>query len=141
MCVCLCVSMSVVVQIIMISLLCSFLSHTSELIRLILIGFTYGSTSHNWPRIRDWARQHNKLFILSVGPGYNDIPVRPWNSVNRRARDNGTYYRRMFEAAAAARPDVISITSFNEWGEVRCCCLAVFVCVLLVALLFIRRWG
>lgn len=40
------------------------------------IGFTYGSTSSNWARIRQWATDNDKLFIASVGPGYDDVPVR-----------------------------------------------------------------
>lgn len=27
-----------------------------------------------------WAEQHHKLFIASVGPGYDDSRIRPWVS-------------------------------------------------------------
>jgi len=80
-------------------------------------GFTYGSTIKNWPKLAEWAQQNNKLYIPSVGPGYVDLRIRPWNSVNTRARENGAYYDREFAAAIAIRPQIISITSFNEWHE------------------------
>ncbi|MGH3000688.1 MAG: hypothetical protein ACRDNM_15435, partial [Gaiellaceae bacterium] len=34
-----------------------------------------------------------------------------------RARDDGTTYDNLWRAAIRARPDGITITSFNEWGE------------------------
>jgi competence/damage-inducible protein CinA-like protein len=80
-------------------------------------GFTYGSTIRNWPKLAEWAQQNDKLFIPSVGPGYIDLRIRPWNNANTRDRQNGAYYDREFAAAIALRPSIISITSFNEWHE------------------------
>jgi glycoprotein endo-alpha-1,2-mannosidase len=80
-------------------------------------GFTYGSTVANWPTLADWARRHDRLFIPSVGPGYEDTRIRPWNGRNSRSRENGAYYDRAFGAALATSPPIISITSFNEWHE------------------------
>ena len=80
-------------------------------------GFTYGSTIGNWPGLAEWTQQNGKLFIPSVGPGYIDLRIRPWNDVNTRDRQNGAYYDREFAAAIAIRPPIISITSFNEWHE------------------------
>ena len=80
-------------------------------------GFTFGSTINNWPKLAEWAQQNDKLFIPSVGPGYVDLRIRPWNDVNTRDRQNGAYYDREFAAAIAVRPPIISITSFNEWHE------------------------
>ena len=80
-------------------------------------GFTYGSTIGNWPGLAEWAQQNDKLFIPSVGPGYIDLRIRPWNDVNTRDRQNGDYFDREFAAAIAVRPPIISITSFNEWHE------------------------
>ena len=80
-------------------------------------GFTYGSTINNWPKLAEWAQQNDKLFIPSVGPGYVDLRIRPWNDVNTRDRQNGAYYDREFAAAIAVQPPIISITSFNEWHE------------------------
>lgn len=53
----------------------------------------------------------------SVGPGYDDVPVRPWNAASTRDRQHGAYFERGFAAAVESRADMISITSFNEWHE------------------------
>ena len=79
--------------------------------------FTYGSTPANWPTLAEWARGSGKLFIPCVGPGYDDTRIRPWNAENTRPREGGAYYDRAFEAAIDAGPDLIGITSFNEWHE------------------------
>ena len=52
-----------------------------------------------------------------MGPGYDDTRIRPWNAHNTKLREAGRYYDRMWEAAVQADADVVSITSFNEWGE------------------------
>jgi glycoprotein endo-alpha-1,2-mannosidase len=80
-------------------------------------GFTYGSTLSNWKQLSEWARAHNKLFIPCVAPGYIDTRIRPWNGQNTRDRQGGKYYDRTFQAAIDARPDLVGITSFNEWHE------------------------
>lgn len=80
-------------------------------------GFVYGSTTKNWPYLAKWAKQHNKLFIPSVGPGYADDRIRPWNKKNFRAREAGKYYDAMFKKAIAVAPTFIGVTSFNEWHE------------------------
>uniref|UniRef100_A0A0M3K5H2 Glycoprotein endo-alpha-1,2-mannosidase n=1 Tax=Anisakis simplex TaxID=6269 RepID=A0A0M3K5H2_ANISI len=80
-------------------------------------GFSYGSTPANWPSITTYCRKNKMLFVPSVGPGYDDIRVRPWNGQNTKNRNDGEYYSRMFKMAHTARPDILSITSFNEWHE------------------------
>lgn len=80
-------------------------------------GFTYGSTTANWRDLGVWARRHDLLFIPCVGPGYLDLRVRPWNRANVRDRENGRYYDHMFRSAIASGPDIIGLTSFNEWHE------------------------
>mmetsp|Transcript_3482 Transcript_3482/g.10757 ORF Transcript_3482/g.10757 Transcript_3482/m.10757 type:complete len:363 (-) Transcript_3482:196-1284(-) len=80
-------------------------------------GFTYGSTRRNWPHLVQWARAEDKLVSLSVGPGYDDTKIRPWNAVAARDRRAGDYFRDALRDAMAAHPDIISVTSFNEWGE------------------------
>ena len=80
-------------------------------------GFTYGSTPSNWAELARWAKSNNLLFIPSVGPGYVDTRIRPWNDANTRSREDGAYYDRMFEAALEAKAPLVSITSFNEWHE------------------------
>ena len=79
--------------------------------------FTYGSTSRHWQRIQEHARSKDRLFIPSVGPGYIDDRVRPWNSINTKPRKNGAYYSKQFLAAIESKAQVISVTSFNEWHE------------------------
>ncbi|VDN50349.1 unnamed protein product, partial [Dracunculus medinensis] len=80
-------------------------------------GFTFGSTATNWPSLNVFCRKKNLIFIPSVGPGYDDRRVRPWNSQNTRSRLNGHYYSKMFKMAYNSGADIISITSFNEWHE------------------------
>lgn len=80
--------------------------------------FTYGSNSAHWRDLFTFAAANGLLFIPSVGPGYEDTRVRPWNAVNSKDREGGTYYDRMFDAALhSAQATLISITSFNEWHE------------------------
>ena len=80
-------------------------------------GFTYGSTPANWGYMQAWALQQHKLFIPSVGPGYNDNRIRPWNKANTKSRQQGRYYDEMFAAALKAKLKMVGITSFNEWHE------------------------
>lgn len=81
------------------------------------VGFSYGSTPDNWRGMCSFARQRGLACSLSVGPGYNDSLIRPWNSHNEKARQGGRYYDAMWAEALRAGPEVVSITSWNEWGE------------------------
>merc|ERR1711879_955497 len=74
-------------------------------------GFVYGSSSRNWPVMASLAAQHGTFFVPSVGPGYDDNKVRPWNSHNTKAREEGRYFDRMFAAASKVQPTIISLTS------------------------------
>lgn len=81
-------------------------------------GFSFGSQPLNWKSLAEFADSNKGLFIPSVGPGYDDERVRPWNARNSKHRgQNGEYYSNMFKAALHVQPPIISITSFNEWGE------------------------
>ena len=79
-------------------------------------GFTEASTPSRWSAI---ANECQPLpFIPSVGPGYIDTNVRPWNGETTRLRNNGNYYRDSFRSLPAMRNEtIVTITSFNEWGE------------------------
>ena len=79
--------------------------------------FTYGSAPQNWKLLKQIAIDSNLLFIPSVGPGYIDTAVRPWNGANTQDRRNGDYYQENFLEAIKVGADVISITSYNEWHE------------------------
>ncbi|KAK3925726.1 Glycoprotein endo-alpha-1,2-mannosidase [Frankliniella fusca] len=80
-------------------------------------GFTYGSTWKNWRSLSKFAHQNGLIFIPSVGPGYIDTQVRPWNNVNARHRRHGKYYEVAWRSALSAPANFVSITSFNEWHE------------------------
>lgn len=80
-------------------------------------GFVYGSTPSNWPEMAEFARQHQLISIPCVGPGYIDTRIRPWNAENTKSRENGEYYEKMFASAMTNHPEIIGITSFNEWHE------------------------
>ncbi|XP_066280514.1 glycoprotein endo-alpha-1,2-mannosidase-like [Branchiostoma lanceolatum] len=80
-------------------------------------GFTYGSSFSNWKTLKQFANQNKMMFVPSIGPGYVDTRVRPWNGRNTRKRLNGKYYNDAFQAAFDVTPEIISVTSFNEWHE------------------------
>ena len=81
-------------------------------------GFSFGSTFTNWDTISKFVTKNNLIFIPSFGPGYNDLQVRPWNKVTTRDRRNGSYYQEGFKNGVKyTRSGILSITSFNEWGE------------------------
>ncbi|XP_034092540.1 glycoprotein endo-alpha-1,2-mannosidase-like protein [Gymnodraco acuticeps] len=80
-------------------------------------GFSFGSSHQNWKAIKNFCDGNNLLFIPSVGPGYVDTAVRPWNNHNTRNRVNGRYYDTSLQAALSVRPEIVTITSFNQWHE------------------------
>ncbi len=69
-------------------------------------------------RVRDYESQNqtDRLWVATAMPGYNDtrLPRADTFSVDRR---KGDYYRETWQAAVASTPDMIIITSFNEWLE------------------------
>ncbi|CAG0896258.1 unnamed protein product [Cyprideis torosa] len=79
--------------------------------------FTKASTWSYWKRIGQLLKQRGLMFCPSVGPGYIDTQVRPWNAVNTRERQEGKYLTDAWQKAVESQPDFISITSFNEWHE------------------------
>lgn len=80
-------------------------------------GFSYGASHQNWKVLKAFCEGNNLLFIPGVGPGYIDTSIRPWNNHNTRNRVNGRYYETALQAALNVRPEVVTITSFNEWHE------------------------
>jgi glycoprotein endo-alpha-1,2-mannosidase len=67
--------------------------------------------------IRLCAEAHARGLLCepSVGPGYDG--VRAGELSLSRGRDAGRTYDNLWRAALRARPDGVTITSFNEWGE------------------------
>lgn len=80
-------------------------------------GFSYGSSWKNWKLLSKFAIESGLVFVPSVGPGYIDTQVRPWNGANTRHRRRGSYYEVGWRSAMAANAPLVSITSFNEWHE------------------------
>eukprot|EP00877_Chromochloris_zofingiensis_P009285 jgi/Chrzof1/460/Cz01g16190.t1 len=78
---------------------------------------SYGSNPQNWNTLANWARSQGRLFSVSIGPGYNDTLIRPWNAAATRDRDDSKRYTHSWLQAIASGADIVSITSFNEWGE------------------------
>jgi len=61
------------------------------------------------------ARQLGLLCAPSVGPGFDS--VRATGDRRVLARRDGRRYDHMWQAAVKASPDVVTITSYNEWHE------------------------
>jgi glycoprotein endo-alpha-1,2-mannosidase len=61
------------------------------------------------------AHAAHLLCAPSVGPGYDG--TRAGEAPVRRRRRDGQTYDALWTAALAASPDIVTITSFNEWGE------------------------
>ncbi|KAF5399233.1 hypothetical protein PHET_07314 [Paragonimus heterotremus] len=75
------------------------------------------SDSMNWQLLGLKCRQSHVDFYPSVGPGYDDSAIRPYNTHRSVHRTDGNHYSNMFFDAIRARPAGFGITSFNEWGE------------------------
>lgn len=71
--------------------------------------------------LNDWSKRvrragADKLWVATVMPGYDDTRTARADKF-ARARNNGDFYRTTWNAALATRPDMVVITSFNEWVE------------------------
>ena len=81
--------------------------------------FSYGCTPHNWEYIFKTLQKNKMDFLPSVGPGYEDTAVRPWNRIHKKDRKNGDYYAEYFQKAISLRPKVSqTICSLDEVASV-----------------------
>jgi hypothetical protein len=80
--------------------------------------YTYDFNTYSGSKFIRLCAQAHVLHLVcapSVGPGYNGL--RAGESSGRRNRASGATYDRLWSAALAASPDLVTVTSYNEWGE------------------------
>ncbi|RMF04325.1 MAG: hypothetical protein D6768_03555, partial [Chloroflexi bacterium] len=72
-----------------------------------------------WGQLVRWfAGFYNvdRLWVATAMPGFDERHLGR-ASQNYRPRDNGAFYRQSWQAALDSQPDMLVITSFNEWLE------------------------
>jgi hypothetical protein len=74
---------------------------------------TFGAAK--FARLCQQAHAVHLLCAPSVGPGYDG--TRAGEASPGRGRRNGQTYDNLWSAALQASPDLVTITSYNEWGE------------------------
>jgi glycoprotein endo-alpha-1,2-mannosidase len=79
--------------------------------------YTYDFVNHSGSTFARLCAQAHALHLLcapSVGPGFDG---RRAGEPLDRPRRNGATYDVLWTAALAAKPDIVTVTSYNEWGE------------------------
>lgn len=71
--------------------------------------------------LNDWSKRvrragTDKLWVATVMPGYDDTRTTRSDRFARN-RDDGNFYRATWNAALSSKPDLLIITSWNEWVE------------------------
>lgn len=80
--------------------------------------YTYDVLVHDgrsFGRMCASARQLGLLCAPSIGPGFD--AYRATGDIRRRDRNDGRRYDHMWQSALRATPDIVTITSYNEWHE------------------------
>lgn len=80
--------------------------------------YTYDFMNYGASKFVRLCQEAHAVHLLcgpSVGPGYDG--TRAGESPGGRGRRNGQTYDALWRAALAAGADIVTITSFNEWGE------------------------
>ncbi|CAL8071400.1 unnamed protein product [Calicophoron daubneyi] len=88
-------------------------------------GYTYfvgsstseASSTSNWKKLSVSCLAAGLEFYPSIGPGYHDLSIRPWNRKTVVARSGGDKFYESYSAATKVTPSGLGITSFNEWHE------------------------
>ncbi|MBN1161118.1 MAG: glycoside hydrolase family 99-like domain-containing protein [Dehalococcoidales bacterium] len=81
-------------------------------------GCFYEDQVNDYSRMAEEAKTFgsDKRFYATVGPGFDSTNF--WGPSDLLIpRNDGEYYRSVWEKAVAANPDGIYINSWNEWGE------------------------
>jgi glycoprotein endo-alpha-1,2-mannosidase len=80
--------------------------------------YTYDFIDYGGAKFKRLCNEAHRAHILcapSVGPGYDG--VRAGEAPVIKPRRDGATYDALWHAAIAAAPDLVTITSYNEWGE------------------------
>jgi hypothetical protein len=80
--------------------------------------YTYDIMTFGGQKLGRLCREARRLGLLcapSVGPGYDALHADGDEQIKPRL--DGATYDAMWKAALRAHPDLVSITSYNEWGE------------------------
>jgi hypothetical protein len=80
--------------------------------------YTYDIVIYHAAKFDRYCRQARAAGILcapSVGPGYDALAAT--GDTNIKERLDGVTYDSMWKAAIRAGADVVTVTSYNEWGE------------------------
>jgi hypothetical protein len=80
--------------------------------------YTYDFVDYGGDKFRRLCSEAHAVHLLcapSVGPGYDG--VRAGEAPGGRSRRDGKTYDALWQAAIAAQPDLVTVTSYNEWGE------------------------
>jgi glycoprotein endo-alpha-1,2-mannosidase len=93
-------------------------NHVGFAARAFFAGFyTYDIVVYDGSKFDRLCQQARELGILcapSVGPGYQALAT---GDPQVKPRNNGATYDCMWRAATNAGADIVTITSYNEWGE------------------------